>query len=89
MSRSRFTGRYMGAGGRIMRQMVDQRRIHAELPAALRNEITERCGCTDADITKAIQEGITDFGDAFEALMKRQYAILTPPPENDDESETT
>lgn len=81
MPRQRFTGRYMGLGGRIIKAALKQQAVKMDIPPALRDKIKEATGCTDEDIDKIIRDGITDFQEASEKIMAEQHEQLTPPKE--------
>ena len=85
----RFTGGLSGAGRQFMKQIADKNLIKIILSPALKAKIREEFNCTDEDIDKAIQAGITDFGDDFKKLLVDQRKILIPPKENKDAPGTT
>ena len=81
MNRSRYTPRLCGAGRQIMKQVLEKNLIRVIMTPLLREKIRGEFDCTNADIDKAMQAGITEFGDDFKKLMAEQRAMLKPPKE--------
>ena len=77
----RYSPRFAGAGGQFLKQIVEKNLIKVILTPRLKAMIREEFDCTDEDIDKAVQMGITDFGDDFKKLLAEQRAMLTPPKE--------
>lgn len=75
----RYSPRFSGAGKQFLEQAVNKNLIKVLLTPALKAKIREKFNCTNEDIDKAIQAGITDFGDDFKKLLAEQRAMLTPP----------
>ena len=89
MSRPRYSPRFSGLGKQIIEQAVEKNLVKMILTPYLRARIREESHCTDAEIDAAIQAGTTEFGDEFKKLLAEQRAMLTPPKENDNDTNTT
>jgi len=85
MSRQRYSPRFSGIGKQFLEQAVKKNLVKIILTPTLRTKIREEFSCTDEDIDKAVQVGITEFGNDFKKLLTEQQAILTPPKEDKDE----
>lgn len=81
MSRQRYSPRFSGIGKQFLEQAVNKNLVKVLLTPALRAKIKEEFDCTDDDIDKAVQQGITEFGDDFRQLMVRQREQMKPSPE--------
>lgn len=94
-SHRRFTGGGLtGAGKQFMKQVTEKKMIKVKIPLGIREKLKAEFNCTDQDIDKAIQDGVTDFTDVFNKLMADQRKTLTEdilpaPQENENESTIT
>lgn len=83
----------MGAGGRLIKSALSQGLVNKMvaniITPALRAKIKEEFNCTDEDINRALQEGVTEFGNDFKQLLADQHKQLIPPPEDDKNDPNT